>query len=646
MPFATPFSILPPSMTRLRLRPHLVPLLLLTLCAAALLAAFAAAQRRYTGGVWGAPLDDAWIHFQFARNLARGDGFSYNPGEPTPGSTAPLWTLLLAIPALIVPDQLLLPGLALSALGLLACLWLTYGLTFDLTASRAAALTAGLATLAVGRLVWAGWSAMETTLFAALTAGVIWGYRRAGLVWWVALTAGLAAQLRPEGHALFALLGVLWLFAQRPRGRAAWRPAIGAVIVYTLTALPYVLFCLAVTGRPLPNTFYAKSSADVLFSWRALRETAQLHWADNPVAFLLLPLGIWPLWRHNRLLLLWLIGLPLLVALLVDFVWHHGRYSLPIAPLVGATAVVGWHWAVGRIPRPAVRQALWLGGAALILWGGARQLPFWAEMLGRNTAEINDIDVALGRWLAEHTAPDALIAVDDIGAIAYLSERRIFDLNGLVSPAVWPVLAEPVGLPRNTAMLRLLADVQPDYLAIFPNWHFEIAMQPLVAQPIARFTTPTHTMIAEQEALVYTLTSPYRREAQPSRPLDARFGDGIALAGVDVAITADALAVTLTWRSLQAVPVSYDVFVHLLTEDGRLIAQTDGKPLGGVAPTTRWRAGDVIVDPRVMALPADLPSGTYRLTAGLYERETFVRLPAAGTAALTADTVLLATVTR
>ena len=47
---------------------------------------------RFTGGQGGVPLDDAWIHFQFARNLARGDGLSFNPGEPTSGSTAPLWS--------------------------------------------------------------------------------------------------------------------------------------------------------------------------------------------------------------------------------------------------------------------------------------------------------------------------------------------------------------------------------------------------------------------------------------------------------------------------------------------------------------------------------------------------------------------------
>ena len=52
---------------------------------------------RLKGGL-GFPLDDSWIHLQFARNLAHGAGLSYNPGDLVTGSTAPLWTALLAAP--------------------------------------------------------------------------------------------------------------------------------------------------------------------------------------------------------------------------------------------------------------------------------------------------------------------------------------------------------------------------------------------------------------------------------------------------------------------------------------------------------------------------------------------------------------------
>ena len=51
---------------------------------------------------------------------------------------------------------------------------------------------------------------------------------------------------------------------------------------------------------------------------------------------------------------------------------------------------------------------------------------------------INDLQVRTAHWIEEHTAPDALIATNDIGAIAFFSRRFILDTEGLVSPdAIW-----------------------------------------------------------------------------------------------------------------------------------------------------------------------------------------------------------------
>src|SRR5947207_2165113 len=40
--------------------------------------------------------DDTFIHLQYARHVAHGEGFVFNPGERVYGSTSPLWVLLLA----------------------------------------------------------------------------------------------------------------------------------------------------------------------------------------------------------------------------------------------------------------------------------------------------------------------------------------------------------------------------------------------------------------------------------------------------------------------------------------------------------------------------------------------------------------------
>ena len=80
---------------------------LLVVAAVALAVAVLLVRERLIAGAAGFPLDDSWIHLHFARNLAEGAGFAYNPGVPVAGSTAPLWTLVLAAGARIAGASLM-----------------------------------------------------------------------------------------------------------------------------------------------------------------------------------------------------------------------------------------------------------------------------------------------------------------------------------------------------------------------------------------------------------------------------------------------------------------------------------------------------------------------------------------------------------
>jgi hypothetical protein len=71
---------------------------------------------------------------------------------------------------------------------------------------------------------------------------------------------------------------------------------------------------------------------------------------------------------------------------------------------------------------------------------------------------------------------------------------------------------------------------------------------------------------------------------------------------------------------------SYRVFLHLLGPDGSLFAQSDGEPAGWRRPTTGWAPGEVVLDERVLEIPADAPPGEYTLVAGLYDPGTGIRL--------------------
>lgn len=105
-------------------------------------------------------------------------------------------------------------------------------------------------------------------------------------------------------------------------------------------------------------------------------------------------------------------------------------------------------------------------------------------------------------------------------------------------------------------------------------------------------------------------------------PLQVDFADHITLAGYDLRQRGSTLAVTLYWQADAAVPAAYTAFVHVVSVAGALVAQHDGPPMDGRFPTTFWRPGDRIADVHVIALPAGLTPGRYRLAFGLYDSRT------------------------
>lgn len=109
--------------------------------------------------------------------------------------------------------------------------------------------------------------------------------------------------------------------------------------------------------------------------------------------------------------------------------------------------------------------------------------------------------------------------------------------------------------------------------------------------------------------------------------LDARVGEHIALRKYALEGPAGSeaeLRLTLYWQADAPITGQYKVFVHLVDDDGRIVAQHDSFPADGAAPTESWRKGEVIADTHVLAVPAP---GHYRILAGLYDPATGQRLP-------------------
>lgn len=127
-------------------------------------------------------------------------------------------------------------------------------------------------------------------------------------------------------------------------------------------------------------------------------------------------------------------------------------------------------------------------------------------------------------------------------------------------------------------------------------------------------------------------------EPAPVRSLDIAFAQaarprwrltGVSLDACRIA-AGGTLGVALLWRADAPTDGDQTVFLHLVDGRGRLVAQADGPPDGGAAPTAHVQAGAAVSDARAIAVPRALAPGSYRLSAGLYDPRSGRRLTAGG----------------
>jgi hypothetical protein len=199
------------------------------------------------------PLDDVYIHFQYARALAEGHPFRYNPDQPaTSGATSLLYPALLAVGYLLgfQGERLGWWALGIGLLSWVVSAWLVYriGAKKGTPVAHWIGLAVAVGFVLAGSLGWAFVSGMETGLavFAALlTLWYIISEDRRG-----ALVAGILATLiRPEGVVVGGL-AALYLATQEHSRRDVLR----RLPIY---ALPF----LAVLIQPGLNYLLTGSAA-------------------------------------------------------------------------------------------------------------------------------------------------------------------------------------------------------------------------------------------------------------------------------------------------------------------------------------------------------------------------------------------------
>ncbi len=437
-------------------------------------------------GIFGFPLDDAWIHQVYARNLGTRGEFAFFTGQPSAGSTSPLWALLLAGSYALNIDfrgwTLAIGILSLAGSALLAA---RLARRLDVRPWIADWLVP-LFIILEWHLTWASVSGMEIPLFILLSLALIEGLYSAIPPLALGMLAGLLTLTRPEGVVLAGLVG-LWLLwrVSTDRKRIGGYVTGGIVrllqglvlfgVAFLLILVPYLLFNLSTSGTLLPNTFYAKSqeygellsNTNFLIRWLSLYRQP-VHGAQ----VLLLPGLVLMTWRLVRrinyelvLPLVWVLALPALYAARLPVDYQYGRYEMPVIPFIVIYGVAGTALLLERIRVRVIRRTWALTTAVLVVvfaWIGAGQY-------ARSTAIINCEMVATARWTAANLPPSALIAVHDIGAQGYFDSHPMLDLAGLVSPEVVPFI-------RDEARLADWMQARgARYAIFFPTWYPALA---------------------------------------------------------------------------------------------------------------------------------------------------------------------------
>ncbi|MFO0754936.1 MAG: hypothetical protein U0359_00475 [Byssovorax sp.] len=479
-----------------------------------------------------APLDDSFIHFQYARRLAEGGFFRYVAGEGySSGATSFLWPLLLAPFHLLGARDVSLIWIA-WIFGTIAHAGLAVE-TFRLSerlAGRAAAAGAGAMSLLFAANAWFAWSGMETILLAwALLRGA-----RAAAAYCEPLPGrptppagelialGLLAPLvRPEG-AIVSLIAALALFTRPRSGHARDRllglAPLGGPAIVPLIHLAFAGHATSSTTMVkwlLANPTYTKEQVRAMIAGNVhLLLTNILDGGDWTAVFLpehfTLPLFLGAMALataglrrrlpfHAIFTAIVVLG-TLLPCTYLSFLWNRVRYVWPFA---GAWFVMLACLCreAGDLVRAFRPRATYVAPVLAGLFAGAlaAKLPWAIHDLSQSAHAIDRQQVLLGRWASEHLPADARIGVNDTGAIAYLSGRRTFDVVGLTTEGEARYWVAGPG-SRFEHYEKLSPERRPTHFIVYPHW---MSCPPVLGRELYAATVTDQTILGGQTMVVY-----------------------------------------------------------------------------------------------------------------------------------------------
>ena len=383
-------------------------------------------------------IDDAFITFRYADNLAAGRGFVFNPGENFLGTSAPLFGLVLGAgqwcTGLSVLQWTVILHLA-SILVLALTVWMLFR---DLPLRPLGLLFPYL--LILNPLVQQT-QGMESMFFLALAFLTLLACVRERPVGFGA-AAALLCLTRPDGVILAAILVLFRWGSDRKFPRLTLGTGLGV-------GLPWLVHASIVYGSPLPASVAAKvqQAGDPLWPGWFLGHLVDVE-VQRPwnlwwiLAVPALAAAVFGKHKPARLVALWCLAHNGILALfrVPGYLWYY-------VPLLAQAAFVVLHLA-SRIPVPlrvrCSKEVLsrTFGFAILVVPILLLALkPFELAHLStrfraESLAPVRTDYFHIGNWLRENTSTAATVAAVEVGILGYYADRTFIDFLGLVTPGV------------------------------------------------------------------------------------------------------------------------------------------------------------------------------------------------------------------
>jgi hypothetical protein len=479
-----------------------------------------------------APLDDTFIHLQYARQIGQGQWLSYNDGDrPTSGASSLLYVVVLGGAHFVgfSGHKLLAFAIILGAGLLVLCTLLGYRLALRLAGERRAGLWSGALIATNGAFVWGATSGMEVALVSVLILATLVAFeselctRRFVLT---PLVGALCALSRPEGLIFGVVITAAVVFELlRELTKSPQQSSRGttmAMVLYALLPLgvgvgQYIFYKIA-TGSTVQNgvvaksllyepIFYPTEFVDAVFQNLTKLSLLVLTGLEPgnylfPGTILFFVLGTLYLAfkdsRHRTFavasgtaLVLAMSSTAMLGLPGVPWGWHHYRYLLPFFPPVLVLAVVGFYSLRTLQAKSWLPEAL--AGFALVC--SLVGLPVWAATTGGNSLQINEQQISIAYWIRENLPPGARVGINDAGAIRYFGAHPTVDLIGLTTNGLALPTRNGVG-SLYEALEKMPEEKRPDYFAIYPTWFPGFDGSGVLDQEIASFSLSSRPEVA------------------------------------------------------------------------------------------------------------------------------------------------------